>query len=89
VHNIIRGLSPFPGAYFEADFGKGAERVKVLRSTLADAQGVPGSALDEALTIACGQDAIRLTEVQRSGKAPMHAQDFLRGTKVATGTILQ
>jgi methionyl-tRNA formyltransferase len=89
VHNIIRGLSPFPGAYFEADFGKGAERVKVLRSTLADAQGVPGSALDEALTIACGQDAIRLTEVQRSGKAPMQAQDFLRGTKVATGTILQ
>jgi methionyl-tRNA formyltransferase len=88
VHNIIRGLSPFPGAFFEADFGKGVERVKVLRSTLAEGQGAPGAALDAALTIACGEGAIRLVEVQRSGKAPMLAQDFLRGTKVAAGTVL-
>ena len=88
VHNIIRGLSPFPGAFFEADFGKGVERVKVLRSTLAEGQGAPGAALDAALTIACGEGAIKLVEVQRSGKAPMLAQDFLRGTKVAAGTVL-
>jgi methionyl-tRNA formyltransferase len=88
VHNIIRGLSPFPGAFFEADFGKGMERVKVLRSTMAEGQGAPGKALDEALTIACGAGAVRLIEVQRSGKAPMQAADFLRGTKVAAGTVL-
>jgi methionyl-tRNA formyltransferase len=88
VHNIIRGLSPFPGAYFEADFGKGLERVKVLRSTLAEGQGAPGTALDDALTIACGDGAVKLIEIQRSGKAPMQAQDFLRGTKVGTGMKL-
>ncbi len=87
VHNIIRGLSPFPGAFFEADFGKGVERVKVLRSTLATEQGASGTALDDALTIACGEGAVRLVEVQRSGKAPMQAQDFLRGTKVGAGTV--
>ncbi len=93
VHNIVRGLSPFPGAFFEADFGKGVERVKVLRSTLAEGQGArlgaSGTALDGALTIACGTGAVRLIEVQRSGKAPMSAQDFLRGTKVAAGMALK
>jgi methionyl-tRNA formyltransferase len=92
VHNIIRGLSPFPGAYFEADFGKGSgkglERVKVLRSTLTEGQGAPGTVLDDDLTIACGAGAIKLIEIQRSGKAPMQAQDFLRGTKVSAGTKL-
>ncbi|WP_020174824.1 methionyl-tRNA formyltransferase [Methyloferula stellata] len=89
VHNIIRGLSPFPGAFFEADFGKGIERVKVLRSTLAEGHGTPGTALDDALTIACGEGAVRLIEVQRSGKAPMLAEDFLRGTKVSAGTAFK
>jgi len=88
VHNIIRGLSPFPGAYFEADFGKGLERVKVLRSTSAEGHGAPGTVLDDALTVACGDGAIKLIEIQRSGKAPMRAQDFLRGTKVAAGMKL-
>jgi methionyl-tRNA formyltransferase len=93
VHNTIRGLSPFPGAYFEADFGKGIERVKVLRSHLCEAESLsgviaPGTTLDNALTIGCGEGAIRLIEVQRSGKAPMQAQDFLRGTKVLAGTKL-
>jgi methionyl-tRNA formyltransferase len=88
VHNIIRGLSPFPGAWFEADFGKGMERIKVLRSTRAEGQAAPGTTLDNALTIACGDEAVRLVEVQRSGKAPMQAADFLRGTKVAAGLVL-
>ncbi len=88
VHNIIRGLSPFPGAFFEVDFGKGLERVKALRGTRADGQGVPGTALDDQLTIACGAGAVRLIEVQRSGKAPMQAEDFLRGMKIVAGTVL-
>jgi len=88
VHNKIRGLSPFPGAFFEADFGKGVERIKVLRSTLVEGKGAPGEALDDALAIACGHGAVRLIEVQRSGKGVMKAADFLRGTKVAPGMKL-
>jgi len=93
VHNKIRGLSPFPGAFFEADFGKGLERIKVLRSTLVDGQitkidGAAGEALDDALTIACGDGAVRLIEVQRAGKGVVKAEDFLRGTKVSAGMRL-
>jgi methionyl-tRNA formyltransferase len=78
VHDHIRGLSPDPGAWFEADFGKGAERVKVLRSTLAQGGGSPGTVLPD-LTIACGEGAVRLVEVQRAGKSPAKTADFLRG----------
>ena len=88
VHDHIRGLSPFPGAFFEADFGKGPERVKVLRSTLTSGAGEPGVVLDEELTIACGSGVVRLLEVQRAGKGPMQTRDFLRGTRVAPGVIL-
>jgi len=89
VHNKIRGLSPFPGAFFEADFGKGIERIKVLRSTLvSEGKGAPGEVLDDGLTIACGTGAVRLLEVQRSGKGVMKVADFLRGTKVAPGMRL-
>jgi methionyl-tRNA formyltransferase len=79
VHNRIRGLSPDPGAWFEADLGKGPERIKVLRSTRAEGSGAPGTVLDEALAIACGSGAVRLVELQRAGKGPMKAADFLRG----------
>ena len=78
VHNHIRGLSPDPGAWFEADLAKGAERVRALRSTLAEGSGAPGSVLD-GLTVACGAGAVRLIEVQRAGKQPVKAADFLRG----------
>ena len=88
LHNLVRGLSPFPGAFFEADLGKGPERIKVLRSRIAAASGIPGTVLDDAPAIACGEGALRLTIVQRAGKAPMTAQDFLRGTKIAAGTSL-
>jgi len=81
VHNHIRGLSPFPGAYFEADFGRGMERIKVLRSTLAEGSGVPGAIIDDQLTMACGSGAVRLLSVQRAGKAPMDAASFLRGAR--------
>jgi methionyl-tRNA formyltransferase len=79
VHNHIRGLSPDPGAWFEADFGKGAERVKVLRSTLAGGTGAPGSVIDDNLSVACGVGAVRLVELQRAGKQPVKAAEFLRG----------
>jgi methionyl-tRNA formyltransferase len=82
VHNHIRGLSPFPGAWFEL----GGVRVKVLRSTRGEGVGQPGTALDGRLTIACGGGAVRLVQVQRAGKQPMAAEDFLRGTPVAAGT---
>ncbi len=84
VHNHIRGLSPFPGAWCEINGG----RAKVLRSTRAEGSGAPGTVLDDRLTIACGTGAVRLTQVQRAGRQPMSAADFLRGTAVGPGTIL-
>ncbi len=78
VHNLIRGLSPFPGAFFELPLSGGTARIKVLRSTLADGRGAPGTIL-ENLTIACGTGAVRLLQVQREGKATMDAASFLRG----------
>lgn len=88
VHNRIRGLSPFPGAWCEMQAGGKAERVKLLRSTLADGTGRPGEILDDALTIACGAGAVRLTEVQRAGGKAMGAVDFLRGAKLGCGDFL-
>ncbi len=88
LHDLVRGLSPFPGAFFEADLGKGLERIKVLRSQVIDGSGVPGTVIDDALGIACGEGVLRLLIVQRAGKAPMTAADFLRGTKLAPGAFL-
>ena len=79
VHNHIRGLSPVPGAWCLADFGKGPERVKVLRSTLDEGAGAPGAVIDDALAVACGSGAVRLTQVQRAGKGAVSAAEFLRG----------
>ncbi|MBU1307327.1 MAG: methionyl-tRNA formyltransferase, partial [Alphaproteobacteria bacterium] len=78
VHNHIRGLSPFPGAWFEIELGGKPVRVKALRSTLASGSGAPGALLGD-LTIACGSGAVRLTQVQREGKGAMDAATFLRG----------
>ena len=88
VHNHIRGLSQFPGAWFEAGSGGRVERVKVVRSLLAEASGLPGTVLDGQLTIACGEAAIRLAVVQRAGKKPMAAHEFLRGFDLPAGTRL-
>jgi len=88
VHDRIRGLSPFPGAYFTADWGQGATRVKVLRSTLVDGGGPPGTVLDDALAVACGAGAVRLLEVQRAGKAAASAREFLRGAGLRVGQSL-
>jgi methionyl-tRNA formyltransferase len=84
VHDHIRGLSPFPGAWFEI----AGTRVKVLRSTVGEGNGTPGTVLDRQLTIACGGGAVRLTQAQREGRKPMNANEFLHGTPVNPGAIV-
>ena len=76
----IHGLSPFPGAWCEMPLEGAPARVKILRCELADGSGVPGELLDDRLTVACKQGALRILELQRAGKQPMKAEDFLRGT---------
>jgi methionyl-tRNA formyltransferase len=88
VHNLIRGLSPFPGAWFEAGADGKRERFKVLRSAVANGSGTPGTVLDDQLTIACGSGAVRLIELQRAGKKPMPAAEVLRGFPLPSGTPL-
>jgi methionyl-tRNA formyltransferase len=90
VHNLVRGLSPFPGAYFEASLadGRPAERVKVLRTEVVQGSGQPGVVLDDGLTIACGVGAVRLSELQRAGKKALPAKEFVRGLAIAPGKQL-
>lgn len=88
VHNLIRGLSPFPGAWFEHDVNGRTERIKVLRSQQTSGESDPGTLLDDKLAVACGSGAVRLLQVQRAGKSPMMAEDFLRGFDLPSGTRL-
>ena len=74
VDRLIRGLSPFPGAWCLI----GEERVKLLRSRVTDASGAPGEVLN-GFTIACGTGAVEITEVQREGRRAMPAAEALRG----------
>jgi methionyl-tRNA formyltransferase len=85
----IRGLSPFPGAWFELPTEKGPVRVKALESaTVPDAAGKPGEILDDALTVAAGSGAVRLARVQRAGGKPQTAAEFRNGAQIAHGTVL-
>jgi methionyl-tRNA formyltransferase len=86
VHNQIRGLSPWPGAYFEIVHDGRVERLKVLLAAIAGGSGPPGTFLDNVGTIACGVGAIRLVEVQRAGKKPMSLDELLRGFDLPAGT---
>lgn len=88
VHNHIRGLSPFPGAWFEAEINGKPERVKVLGSEVGEGQGDPGTVLDDTLTVACGEGAVRLLKLQKAGAKPLAAAEFLRGTPLGPGTRL-
>jgi methionyl-tRNA formyltransferase len=88
VHNHVRGLSPFPGAFFEAELGRGRERVKVLRTSVAEGHGASGTLLDGSGLIACGEGAVRLVEVQRAGRGPVPADAFWRGVRIEPGTVL-
>ena len=87
VHDHIRGLSPFPGAWFEMP-GEGGKpvRVKVLRTTKGEGSGTDGMALDDRLTIACGDGAVRILQLQRAGGNAMTAEEFRRGTSLPAGT---
>jgi methionyl-tRNA formyltransferase len=84
----IRGLSPFPGAWFQAPSSNGPVRVKALLSQLAEGEGPPGQVLEAQLLIACGQGALRLLQVQREGRSAQDAESFLRGFMLPPGARL-
>ena len=84
VHDHCHGLSPFPGAWCELN----GARMRVLRVTQGEGSGKPGTLLDDRLTIACGEGAIRIVELQLAGKKAMQAQDFLRGAQISPGSVL-
>ena len=88
VDRKIRGLSPFPGAWFQLAGDKGPVRVKALLSAYEDAEGAPGQVLDDRLLVATGEGAVRLLRVQREGRGPQEADAFLRGQPVAPKTML-
>lgn len=86
VHDHIRGLSPFPGAWFELPLDGRPVRIKVLRTTKGQGSGAPGTVLDDRLTVACREGAVRILELQRAGGKAMTAEEFLRGLPLTPGT---
>jgi methionyl-tRNA formyltransferase len=90
VHNHCRGLSPFPGAWFELPGSPpSAARIKVLRTTRGEGTATPGTVVDDQLTVACGDGAVRILKLQRAGRQPIRAEEFLRGTPLGAGTRLR
>ena len=86
LHDHVRGLSPFPGAYFLADFGKGVGAGEgVAHAARRKAQATPGTILDDQALVACGDGAVRLLQVQRAGKGPVTGAEFLRGVRLGPG----
>jgi methionyl-tRNA formyltransferase len=89
ILNAIRGLSPSPGAWCEMPLGGAPERVRVLKAKAAEGSGAPGAVLSLApLRVACGEGAIEFLELQRAGKKPVAAEEFLRGVRLAEGAVL-
>ncbi len=88
VHDHCRGLSPVPGAWFELAQPGEPLRIKVLRTTLGEGRGPPGTLLTSRFDVACSDGAVRILELQRAGRQPMRAEEFLRGTKIAPGAKL-
>ena len=84
VDRLIRGLSPFPGAWFELD----GVRIKVLGSHGVDGSGPAGVVLDDPLHVACGEGAVALTRLQKAGKGAQDVEVFQRGMQIAVGTDL-
>jgi methionyl-tRNA formyltransferase len=85
VHDLVRGLSPFPGAFAEIDLGKGPERLKLLRTARAGGAAEPGTLLDDEGTVACAVGAVKLLQVQRAGGRPVSGAEFLRGARLEPG----
>jgi len=88
VHDHCRGLSPVPGAWFELEHAGKPLRVKVLRTSRGEGHGPPGTLLSGCFDVACADGAVRILELQRAGRQPMRAEEFLRGAKIAPGTKL-
>jgi methionyl-tRNA formyltransferase len=85
LDHVIRAFTPWPGAWFSHD----GARIKILRAVPLDGvEAAPGEAVDDALTIACGDGALRLLRMQREGRKPADAGDFLRGYPIPKGTVL-
>ena len=84
IERLIRAFSPWPGGWFEV---KG-ERIKILSAQVENIDGVPGTVMDDKLTISCGVDGLQLNTVQRAGKSPMTVAEFLRGFKLPIGTVV-
>jgi methionyl-tRNA formyltransferase len=89
VHDHCRGLSPYPGGWFELPDSGAPARIKVLHTTKGTGSEAPGTVIDDKLTVACGDGAVRILELQRAGRQPMKAEEFLRGTPVPVGTRLR
>jgi len=88
VDRRIRGLSPFPGAWFLAPSDKGPVRVKALLSRVEDGEGAPGEVLDDGLLLACGEGAVRILRAQREGRGAQDAEAFLRGFSLPASSVL-
>lgn len=88
IERKVRGLAPFPGAWFELEGASGPERVKLLLAEVVDGAGTPGTVLDADFAIACGKGALRPLKLQRAGKPALERGEFLRGRPVAAGTVL-
>ena len=84
LERLVQGLAPFPGAWFEVD----GERIKLLGTESVEGSGVSGTVIDERMTIACGDGALRPLLLQRAGRSPMGVDEFMRGFPIAKGTIL-
>jgi len=87
IHNLIRGVSPWPGAYIKRADGP----LKIHRSRIADGEGLPGTVLQHDVDgprVACGRGALTLTRLQRPGKRPVDGDDFLRGGGLTVGMVL-
>jgi methionyl-tRNA formyltransferase len=88
VHDLIRGLSPVPGAWFEVEIGGKAERIKLIKAEVTPQTGPPGRVLDDHLTIACRAGAIRPVLLQRAGRSTVSLQEFVRGCAIPAGTTI-
>jgi methionyl-tRNA formyltransferase len=84
LERLVRAFTPWPGSWFEV----GKERIKILSAELGEGSGAPSTVLDDQLTVACAEGALRLLKVQRAGKGPVAAADFLRGFELPPGSRL-
>jgi methionyl-tRNA formyltransferase len=89
VRNHIHGLSPMPGAFSNLVIRNKVERIKILRVEAALSAGVPGTILDHSMTVACGEAAIRVLEVQRAGRTVVSGRELMRRESVPIGAAFQ